>query len=55
MNKNILLTGSSGFIGSIVKNLLEKEKYNVIVINVRSYKSDKIFYDKIYNSIKSHE
>ena len=33
MNKNILVTGGAGFIGSILSNLLYEKGYNIFVID----------------------
>ena len=33
MNKNILITGGAGFIGSILSNFLSKKGFNVFVID----------------------
>ena len=38
-NKKILLTGSSGFLGSYILNFLESKKYNIIKLG-RSINSD---------------
>ena len=51
MNKNILLTGSSGFIGNSLKNYLINKGYNIISLNIRSCETDKIFLDKLNNEI----
>jgi len=52
MNKNILLTGSSGFIGSNLRKYLEGKKYNIVPLNIRSCKTEEIFKQNIYKSIK---
>ena len=50
--KNILLTGSSGFIGSITKKYLKQKNYNVINLSIRTHESDREFLNYINNSIK---
>ena len=40
MNKNIIVTGGMGFIGSNLINLLLKKKYKVINIDKISYSSN---------------
>ena len=45
--KNILLTGSSGFIGSITKKYLKQKNYNVINLSIRTHESDREFLNYI--------
>ena len=52
MNKNILLTGSSGFIGSNLKKYLESQQHNIIPLNIRTCETEEIFIHNIYKSIK---
>ena len=40
MNKNIIVTGGSGFIGSNLINFLIKKKYSVINLDKLSYSSN---------------
>ena len=50
LNKNILITGGAGYIGSHLSNLLFKKKYNIFIIddlstgNKRRLNENIIFY-----------
>ena len=52
MNKNILVIGSQGYIGSVLTNYLLKEKYQIIGADNFIYNQKKInFFNKNYKFI----
>ena len=52
--KNILLTGATGTVGKeVLKQLLEKKAYNIIVFSTQKSKNKK-FYSKIKEKITVH-
>ena len=52
MNKKILVTGGSGFIGTNFINLISKKNYNILNIDKISKISTPDKYKKIYNKKK---
>jgi nucleoside-diphosphate-sugar epimerase len=53
MPKNILITGSSGFLGNALKNFLKEKNVNVLEFDVRANKSDDVRdFSRITKSLK---